>query len=326
MGRVDVAVVGTVNLDTTIHVPRLAERGETVVGDDATDAPGGKAANQAVAAARQGARTALVGVVGDDPAADTVLAFLTAEPRLDATGVGRVPGAATGRALIAVDDHGGNTVTTSKGANAHLDDAHVHRFGKMVGDAAVVLVQLGVPIDAVRAALEIARGVGTLAILDPAPADQLVGDEADALLRSVDVITPNESEAARLIGRPVESERDARDAARQLMQRGCASVVITLAGRGAFYASPARPDGMLVAPHAIDPDAAVDPTGAGDAFCGALAAALARGADVDDALRDASVAGALATTVRGAAPSMPTQAAVRTALSRSEAPEHGGRP
>jgi ribokinase len=309
MGPVDVTVVGTVNLDTTIHVPRLAERGETVVGDDATDAPGGKAANQAVAAARQGARTALVGCVGDDAAGDTVLGFLRAEARLDVSGVGRVAGVATGRALIAVDGSGGNTVTTSRGANAHLDDAHVDRYGKAIGDAAVVLVQLGVSIDAVRAALEIARGVGTIAILDPAPA----GDLDDELLRCVDVITPNESEAARLTGRRVETERDARHAALELLQRGCASVVITLAARGAFYASATRPDGVLVAPHAVDSADAVDPTGAGDAFCGALAAALARGADVDDALRDATVAGALATTVRGAAPSMPARATVLSA-------------
>ena len=307
MGRVDVAVVGTINLDTTIHVPRLAERGETVVGDDARDAPGGKAANQAVAAARLGARTHLVGCVGDDAAGDTALAFLEAEPRLDVTGVGRVPGAATGRALIAVDDDGGNTVTTAKGANQCLDEVHVHRYGKAIGDAAVMLVQLGVPIDAVRAALEIARGVGTIAILDPAPAD----DVDDDVLRCVDLITPNETEAARLTGHRVESERDARAAAHALMRRGCASVVITLAARGAYYASVSRPDGELVAPHVIDPSAAVDPTGAGDAFCGALAAALARGADVADALRDAVVAGALATTVVGAAPSMPSGAAVR---------------
>jgi ribokinase len=310
---VDVAVVGTVNLDTTIHVARLAARGETVVGDDATDALGGKAANQAVAAARQGARTALIGCVGDDAAGDTALGFLRAEPRVDVRGVGRVANAATGRALIAVDASGGNTVTTSKGANARLDDAHVHRFGKAIGDAAVVLVQLGVPLEAVRATLEIARGVGTMAILDPAPADQLVGDDADELLRSVDLITPNETEAARLTGHRVETERDARHAAHKLMQRGCASVVITLAARGAFYASTTRPDGVLVAPHAIAPERVIDPTGAGDAFCGALAAALARGADVDDALRDATVAGALATTVRGAAPSMPTHAAVLAA-------------
>jgi ribokinase len=308
---VDVAVVGTVNLDTTIHVPRLADRGETVVGGDATDAPGGKAANQAVSAARQGARTALLACVGDDAAGDAVLAFLGAESRLDVGGIGRISNTATGRALIAVDDSGGNTVTTSQGANAHLDDEHVHRYGKAIGDAAVVLVQLGVPIDAVRAALEIARGVGTIAILDPAPAD----DVDDEMLRGVDVITPNESEAARLTGRRVGSEREVRAAAQTLMARGCASVVITLAARGAYYTTTTRPDGQLVAPYAIDPADAVDPTGAGDAFCGALAAALARGAGIDDALRDATVAGALATTVRGAAPSMPTGAAVRTARS-----------
>jgi len=306
---VDVAVVGTINLDTTIHVPRLPERGETVVGDAATDALGGKAANQAVAAARQGARTALVGCVGDDAAGDTALRFLAAEPGLDVRGVGRVAGAATGLALIAVDDSGGNTVTTSKGANRHLDEAHVHRFGKSIGDAAVVLVQLGVPIEAVSAALEIARGVGTLAILDPAPAD----DVSDDVLRLVDVITPNETEAARLTGCRVDTEQGAREAAQVLLRRGCASVVITLAERGAFYASTTRPDGLVVGPHVLDAADVVDPTGAGDAFCGALAAALARGDDVVDALHDANTAGALATTMRGAAPSMPTSAAMLAA-------------
>jgi ribokinase len=177
----------------------------------------------------------------------------------------------------------------------------------------VLLVQLGVPIDAVRAALDIARGVGTIAILDPAPA----GDVSDELLRSVDVITPNESEVAHLTGRRVETEHDAREATRALMQRGCASVVITLADRGAFYAGPSHADGVLVAPHRIDPHEVIDPTGAGDAFCGALAAALARGDGIDDALRDASVAGALATTVRGAGPAMPTRAAVRAARGSS---------
>jgi ribokinase len=284
MARVEVAVVGTVNLDTTIHVPHLAEPGETVVGDDATDAPGGKAANQAVAAARQGARAALVACVGDDAAGDAVLGFLEAEPRVDVSGVGRVAGACTGRALIAVDDSGANTVTTSKGANAHLDDAHVHRYGKPIGDAAVLLVQLGVPIDAVRAALEIARGVGTIAILDPAPAVDL----DDELLRCVDIITPNESEAARLTGHHVETERDARAAAHALMRRGCGSVVITLAARGAFYASATRPDGVLVPPHPLDPATVVDPTGAGDAFCGAFAAAHLRRANPVAAARTAS--------------------------------------
>jgi ribokinase len=186
----------------------------------------------------------------------------------------------------------------------------VHRYGTSIGDAAVVLVQLGVPIDAVRAALEIARGVGTMAILDPAPAD----DVSDELLRLVDVVTPNESEAARLTGVRVDSEEGVRDAASAFLRRGCASVVITLGARGAFYASETRADGVFVAPHATDAGAVIDPTGAGDAFCGALAAALARGADMDAALRDANVAGALATTVRGAAPSMPTRAAVQSAL------------
>jgi ribokinase len=299
--RVEVAVVGTINLDTTIRVPRLPARGETVLGGDVAAVPGGKATNQAVAAARQGAPTALIGCVGDDAAGDELFEFLAAEPRLDVTGVTRLPDVATGRALITVDDAGGNTIASGPGANAHLDDTLVHRWGHAVGEASVLLVQLGVPSEAVRAALEIARGVGTIAILDPAPADDL----ADDLYRLVDILTPNESEAERLTGIAVRTNDDACRAALLLLARGVTAVVVTMAERGAWYASATNPDGRAVAPHPVDRVDFLDPTASGDAFNGALAAALARGEPIEAALDAASLAGSLATRTRGAAPSMP---------------------
>lgn len=301
--RVDVAVVGTINLDSVIRVPRLPARGETVLGEDVTTAPGGKAANQAVAAARQGAHTALIGCVGDDAAGTELLDFLTAEPGLDVTGVTRLPHASTGRALITIDGAGGNTIASGPGANARLDDVLVHRWGRMVGDAAVLLVQLGVPTNAVRAALEIARGVGTIAILDPAPAD----DMPDDLYRLVDIITPNESEAERLTGVAVHTHDDARHAAHLLLARGVTAVVVTMAERGAYYVSATNLDGVAITPHDQEPADVVDPTAAGDAFNGALAASLARGDAIETALDAAALAGALATRTRGAAPSMPTR-------------------
>lgn len=155
--RVEVAVVGTVNLDHTVHVERLPAPGETVVGDALLVAPGGKGANQAVAAARQGARTALIACVGDDSAGDDLLAFLGAQPGLDLRGVARVA-AATGAAFVTVDGSGGNTVVSARGANACLTEEHVHRHGRAIADAAVVLATLGVPHDAVRAAFEIEIG------------------------------------------------------------------------------------------------------------------------------------------------------------------------
>jgi ribokinase len=306
--RVDVAVVGTINLDRMIRVHRLPKRGETVEGAGVLTTPGGKGTNQAVAAARLGASSALIGCVGDDAAADQVLDFLGAEPRLDVAGVRHVAGA-TGTAAITVDRGGGNTVVSVRGANASLDEEHVHRYGAIVGGAKALLTQPGVPIEAVRAALEIARSVGTLTVLDPAPADAITDD----LIRLADVLTPNATEAATLTGIPVRTLDDARAASSVLLRKGCASVVVTLAELGAVYAA-ADGTTRVVAPVAVE---VVDPTAAGDAFAGALAASLARGDSMDDALLDAAAAGALTASRAGAAASLPTRADVIAARERS---------
>jgi len=300
--RVDVAVVGTVNLDYTVRVPRLPDRGETVVGDELVVGPGGKGVNQAVAAARQGAATALIGCVGDDAAGRDLLAFLRAEPRLDLRGLACVSGA-TGTAFVTVDHQGGNTIVSTRGANARLDETHVHRHGREIADASVLLVQVGVPADAVRAALEIARSVGTITVLDPSPAD----DVTDELLQLADVCTPNEIEIERLTGVRASNAPSVEAAADVLCARGCASVVVTLGERGAYVAPGTGLRGSWVPPFAVE---MVDATGAGDAFCGALAAALARRLSLADALVDAMAAGALATTKIGAAVALPTRAAV----------------
>ena len=176
---------------------------------------------------------------------------------------------ATGTAFVAIDGAGATTIVSARGANAHLDDEHVHRNGVTIGGAAVVLTQLGVPVAAVRAALEIARSVGTTTVLDPCPPDDITDD----LLRLVDVCTPNETEIERLTGVSVADLDGVRRAAHALLARGCAAVVVTLGARGAYLASE----------HGVDlhvpaiPVEVVDPTGAGDACCGALAAALRAG-------------------------------------------------
>ena len=305
--RVEVAVVGTVNLDHTVRVRRLPAAGETVVGDAVSTALGGKGANQAVAAARQGARAALVACVGDDPDGADLLDLLGAEANLDTRGVRRVPGS-TGSAFVAIDDSGANTVVSERGVNELLDEEQVHRNGPVIAGAAVLLVQLGVARDAIRAALEIARSVGTITVLDPSPPD----DVTDDLLRLVDICTPNETEAERLTGIPVDDLAGARAAAAALVARGCACAVVTLGARGAVCASSASA-AVVVAPFTVD---VLDPTGAGDAFCGALAAALAHGGSFDDALTRGSAAGALAATRIGAAASLPTRAEVDGLVAR----------
>lgn len=299
--KAEVAVVGTVNLDHTIRVAHLPVPGESVVGEIVAVGPGGKGANQAVAAARAGASTALIACVGDDPAGAALLDALRAEPGLDIDGVTRVD-APTGAAYVTIDATGANTVVSARGANAHLDDGLVHRYGRAVADAAVLLVQLGVGLAAVDAALDIARGVGTLVVLDPVPADEVT----DELLRRVDVCTPNESEATRLTGFAVDDADGVRRAADALLARGCGAVVVTLGARGAYVAT-AGADGRTVAAPRVD---VVDPTAAGDAFSGALAAVLARGAPLDDAVDVAVVAGALATTRLGAMAALATRAEI----------------
>jgi ribokinase len=299
--RVDVAVVGTVNLDATIHVPALPVPGASVVGEAVGSVAGGKGANQAVAAARQGARTALIGCVGSDAAGDELRAVLEREPRLDVSGL-RVVDAPTGRAYVTVDDEGDNTIVSARGANGLLDDLWVHRQGRHIGEAAVLLVQLGVARDAACAALEVARSVGTITVLDPSPASEVT----DELLRLTDLCTPNAVEAELLTGVVIDDVPTARRAAARLRARGCAGVVVTLGARGA-YAQLGDGVDMTLAPISV---ASVDPTAAGDAFNGALAASLARGEALADALADGTVAGALATSGWGALPSLPTRAEV----------------
>ncbi len=290
-------MVGTANLDHTVGVDRLPRPGESVVGEILATAVGGKGVNQAVAAARQGRRVALIACVGDDPAGASVRAALAAEPTLDARGVATV-GLPTGTAFVTVGADGANTVVSARGANLACTADHVHRHGHAIASARVVLIQLGIPPGAVQAAVEIARSVDTLVVLDPAPADEVTDD----LLRGVAVCTPNETELERLTGIAVDRPDGVERAAAALRARGCTTVVATLGARGAYVAS-GPGGGRFVAPH---PAVVVDPTGAGDAFAGVLASALARGASVSDAVDLAVVAGALATRSVGAVPSLPT--------------------
>jgi ribokinase len=282
---VDVCVVGSANLDLVAGTDRLPGPGETVLGHDYAEHPGGKGLNQAVAAARSGARTAFVGALGRDDAGDRLAAVLAAE-RIGADAMVRV-GAPTGRAMIIVDRAGENSIVVVPGANALLTSESV------ILEASVVLAQLEVPIDTVTAALRRGRERGAVTVLNPAPAAPL----PDRLLAACDVIVPNEHELARLGGSAA------------LLDAGCGAVVTTMGSDGAEITTTAGRS--HVAAMAVD---TVDTTGAGDAFCGSLAARLAAGDELAAAVRWATAAGALATTVHGAVPAQPTAAAIRALL------------
>ncbi|MET0143553.1 MAG: ribokinase [Ilumatobacteraceae bacterium] len=299
--RTDVCVVGSCNADLVVRTSRWPERGETVVGSAVSSFLGGKGFNQAIAAARAGARTALVGALGDDEHGAQIRAVLDREG-IDATGVRDAGAVGTGMALVIVDDGGENSIIVVPRANhsVAVDDVV---DAPAISSASVVLLQLELPVATVAAAAAAGRRAGAVVVLNPAPAI----DDLAPLRGVVDVVVPNETELVRLAGAGPGGTASA--AARLAAATGARVVVVTLGARGALVWTA---DSVTeVPPHAVR---AVDTVGAGDAFCGYLAARLADGLPLVDAARHANAAGALATTRPGAEPSMPSAVEVADLL------------
>ena len=301
-----VIVVGSLNLDIVVSVTRMPEAGETVFGTGVENHAGGKGLNQAVAAARLGAEVTMIGAVGTDAAAD-FLQGIVAEEGINGRFVTAAPGP-SGTALIEVDDVGGNRIVVVPAANATVTAQRVTASIAELPDAAVVLVQGEVPVPAIDAALRAGRAIGARTILNPAP----VFDIDRSLLALVDVLIPNEHEAAQLTGMPMESTVDVTEAAQALVSSGVGCVVITRGSRGSVWAN-AQGSGSFGV-FSVNP---IDTVAAGDAFCGGFAAAIAEGQEFVDALRWASAAGALSTTVRGAVPSLPQREAVEQLIAEA---------
>lgn len=295
-----VTVVGSLNIDLVIKTPKLPSAGETILGGAFSIFRGGKGANQAVAAARLGATTRIVGCVGDDSFGDQLREGITAEG-VEMSAVRTVTSVSSGVALITVDPAGENTIVVASGANMHLNQADIEAAGPAIAGSAVLLLQLEVPLDVVVHAAALAKASGVAVVLDPAPAFLL----PSALYRVVSVIHPNEREAEILTGVPVHDMDGARDAADRLLRAGCQAVIIKLGVRGAYLATPSLTEEVPGIP--VD---AVDTTAAGDAFAGALAVALAEGKPLSAAARFANVVGALKVTRMGAQPGLPTRAEV----------------
>ncbi len=287
------AVVGSANLDIVVGVGRHPRLGETVIGGDRAEVPGGKGANQAVAAARLGAPTSFVGCVGDDAPGATLRRAIAGDG-VDVEALETVEGVPSGVALIVVGEDGENTIVVSPGANARLSPDHVAAAGARVTGAAGLLVQLEVPLETVAAAVGAARG---LVVCNPAPATTL----PTSVLERVDVLVPNRTELAVLAG--VEEQPVTTGEVTELVRglTGPAAVVVTLGADGCLVV-----DGDDVAHLPAMRVDAVDATAAGDAFCAALTVRLLAGDPLLEAAAYANVAAGLATTRRGAQPSLPS--------------------
>ncbi|MCC3779776.1 ribokinase [Streptomyces sp. UNOB3_S3] len=292
----DVLVIGSANADLTVRVARRPGAGETVLGTDLVESAGGKGANQAAAAARLGARTALLARVGDDAFGQLLLeAQHAAGTELRHVLVEK--GARTGTAMIVVGPDGDNTIVVSPGANARLSPADVRAAREVVAASAVVSLQLEIAPETVRTAVETAAETGARIVLNPSPTPETLDTR---LLTAADPLVVNEHEARLLSGL---TDGTPTDQAQALRERGARSVVITLGAEGALVLAtdanePAHIPGV--------PVKVVDTTGAGDAFTGALALRLARGASLEDAARFAVRVGAASVTRPGAQPSYPT--------------------
>lgn len=294
-----ILVVGSINMDLVVQSPHLPRPGETVLGGAFGTFPGGKGANQAVAAARLGGDVAMLGRVGQDDFGKSMLATL-AQDRVGVQAIGQDADAATGVALITVDAAGENTIVVASGANMRITPEEIDANESLFAGVDLLVLQLEVPLPAVRRAVELARRHGVRVILNPAPAQVLDAE----LLAGVDFLMPNEGELLRLSG---ESQPDA--AVRRIRESGVKTLLVTLGDHGALLVE----EGGQASIPAFKVKA-VDTTAAGDSFVGAFAVALAEGKPVRDACVWASAAAAISVTRPGAQPSLPARQEVEDFL------------
>lgn len=300
-----IIVFGSINIDLVATAPRLPVAGETLLGRDFFQTPGGKGANQAVALARLGIPTQMVGRVGGDSFGAELINNLNADGvQTDNVFVDETVN--SGVAIIAVNDAGENQIIIIPGANGRVNQSDVERLSPLLPGATTLLLQFEIPMSTVMAAASSARQAGVTVILDPAPAQMDVPAELYPL---VDIITPNEVEAGQLVGFPVFGEESAKKAATVLLQRGVKCAIVKLGAKGVFCAT--REETFFVPAFLVQ---VVNTVAAGDAFNGGLAAALFEGQSIRQAVVWGAAAGAMAATKPGAQPSLPHRATFDTFL------------
>lgn len=288
------------SVDFVMRVPRRPNKGETIAGFDFNTFVGGKGNNQALAAARAGARVRMVGRVGNDDFGDKIVETLRRN-EVDTMCVFRDPEVGTGVANIYIDPDGDNSIVIVPQSNGKLSSKDIDVARDAIANARVVLLQMEVPAEAILAAAKAGRSAGAIVALNPAPAPPN-GQLPEGLLENVDLVIPNQTEAEMLSGIAVTDQQSARNAALKLQELGVKTVIITMGEQGAYVLEHTGNE-FFVSSFPVVP---VDTTAAGDAFCGALAAALASGREMKFAVQLGCAAGAIAVTKNGAEPSLPT--------------------
>ncbi|MGB5593515.1 MAG: ribokinase [Crocosphaera sp.] len=300
-----IVIFGSINMDMIAQTPHLPQCGETVVGTHFMTLPGGKGANQAVAAAKLGTLTYFVGRVGHDSLGTDLLKGLQ-DFRVNTQSVFIDQKSSSGVAMINVETSGENTIVVVPGANGNIDESDVNRLQKILPKTSLLLLQLEIPLKVVEMAAREAKKLGVTVMLDPAPAPDKL---PHSLYSLIDIITPNETEAAKLVGFPLTDEEKINQAADILLNQGVKIVVIKLGDKGAFYGT--EKERGFVEPLTVE---TVDTVGAGDGFNGGMSAALDRGLVLKQALKWGSVVGALTTTKEGAQPALPDLKKVKSYL------------
>lgn len=300
-----VAVLGSINVDTTYHMERFPEPGETLAAKDKSSAPGGKGANQAVAAARSGSQTYFIGMVGTDAEGKFMREALQADG-IDTSHIGNDPHHGTGTALVTLDANGQNDIMVYGGANQAMTTANLKDLDALMEEVDFLVTQFETPQEVALAAFKAAKAHDVITVLNPAPAKEILPE----LLAYTDVIAPNETESALLSGIEITDEASLVQTAQAFQEKGVTTTLITLGSKGAFFAT--KDDHGIVPAFKVK---AVDTTAAGDTFLGALISQLdPTMTNLADAIRYAQRASSLTVQRMGAMPSIPTEAEVTAAL------------